>query len=188
MGKLVPIQWASKKLTQTETRYTISEKETLAILFGVEKFSYELRGRKFHLITDHKALERIRSKPEFNNNRINRWIEKIQDFDFTIEYQKGNQLIGADALSRIYEVEASKKNLKKKINKIKGAQIIQGKEKYHVIENDGKAYWRFDSGIMKEIPKKDERKHMIQEIHKDMLHRGLETVYHELKKNIIGWV
>ncbi|MGL5636187.1 MAG: reverse transcriptase family protein, partial [Bacteroidales bacterium] len=32
-GKLVPVQWASKKLTPTETRYGISEKEMLAIVF-----------------------------------------------------------------------------------------------------------------------------------------------------------
>jgi hypothetical protein len=34
----------------------------LAIMWGITKFDYELRGKKFHLITDHKAL--IRSKPE----------------------------------------------------------------------------------------------------------------------------
>lgn len=100
-GNLLPVQWASKKLTITESRYSISEKEMLAILFGIEKFAYELRGRKFHLITDHKALERIRNKPEFNNNRINRFIEKLQDYDFTIEYKKGEELVDADALSRL---------------------------------------------------------------------------------------
>lgn len=30
-GQLLPIQWASKKLTSTEQRYTISEKEMLAV-------------------------------------------------------------------------------------------------------------------------------------------------------------
>ncbi|KAF9742482.1 Retrovirus-related Pol polyprotein from transposon, partial [Nosema granulosis] len=59
-GKWVPIQWASKKLTPTETRYDISEKEMYAVFWGIKKFEYELRGRRFRLVTDHKALEEIR--------------------------------------------------------------------------------------------------------------------------------
>ncbi|KAF9756151.1 Retrovirus-related Pol polyprotein from transposon 17.6, partial [Nosema granulosis] len=102
-GRWVPIQWASKMLTPTEKRYTISEKEMLAVLFGIKKFESDLRGRKFHLMTDHKALAEIRNKPFFNNNRINRWIEQIQEFDFTIEYVKGEMMTDADALSRQYE-------------------------------------------------------------------------------------
>ncbi|KAF9750344.1 Retrovirus-related Pol polyprotein from transposon 17.6, partial [Nosema granulosis] len=104
-GKWVPIQWASKTLTPTERRYTISEKEMYAVLFGIKKFESDLRGSKFHLMTDHKALAEIRCKPYFENNRINRWIENIQEFDFTIEYVKGELMTDADALSRQFESE-----------------------------------------------------------------------------------
>ncbi|ELQ76858.1 RNA-directed DNA polymerase, LTR Retrotransposon, partial [Trachipleistophora hominis] len=97
------VQWASKKLTPTEMRCRISEKEMLAVKWGIEKFSYELKARKFHLITDHKALEFIRNKPEFYNNILNRWCEAIQQYEFTIEYSKPVNLIKADALSRIHE-------------------------------------------------------------------------------------
>lgn len=41
-GELKAIEWASKKLTPTESRYTITEKEMLGVLFDIEKFSYEL--------------------------------------------------------------------------------------------------------------------------------------------------
>lgn len=74
-GQAKVIQYASKKLTPTETRYGITEKEMLAVLFGMNKFEFELKGRKFLLETDHKALEHLRTKPNFENNRINRWIE-----------------------------------------------------------------------------------------------------------------
>lgn len=89
----VPIQWASKKLTDTEKRYGISEKEMLAVFWAIKKSEYELRGRNFKLITDHRAEEFIRRRPEFENNRVNRWIEKIQEYDFTIEYSKGAILV-----------------------------------------------------------------------------------------------
>ncbi|KAF9761576.1 Transposon Tf2-9 polyprotein [Nosema granulosis] len=77
-GRWVPEQCASKPLTPTERRYTISEKEMLAVVFGIKKYESDLRGRKFHLMTDHKTLLEIRRKPGFNNNRISRWIEKYK--------------------------------------------------------------------------------------------------------------
>lgn len=57
------IEWASKKLTDTETRYTINEKEMLAIVWESTKFEYELKGRKVKIETDHKALLEIKKKP-----------------------------------------------------------------------------------------------------------------------------
>jgi hypothetical protein len=54
------------------SRATISEKEMVAVFFRIKKFESDLRGRKFHLMTDHKVLAEIRNKPFFNNNRINR--------------------------------------------------------------------------------------------------------------------
>lgn len=64
-----------------------------AVFWAVKKFEYELRGRKFKIETDHKALEEIRNKPDFNNARVNRWVEKIQEFDFEIRYRKPEELI-----------------------------------------------------------------------------------------------
>lgn len=183
-GVLVPIQWASKKLTPTEERYAITEKEMLAIKWAVEKFSYELRGRRFHLITDHRALEQIRIKPEFANNRVNRWIEFIQDYDFSIEYRKGADLVTADALSRIYEAnEKDKMNIvNKESNSIHGKKICEGKWEKHVVVIEGEQYWKFDNGIYRKIPLIETRKELVVEMHKRLLHRGLEPIYYRLKQ------
>lgn len=183
-GLLVPIQWASKKLTQTETRYSISEKEMLAIMWAIKKFDYELRGRKFHLITDHKALASIREKPEFNNNRINRWIEAIQSYDFTIEYKTGEELVDADYLSRLYEKNSQNNKEKKHIITEKGKKIQEGKIKKHIVIVEGKKFWKFDSGIMREIPKEKDRDDIVKEAHERLIHRGIEAVYYELKQQV----
>ncbi len=74
-----------------------------AVFWEIKKFEHELWGWKFKLITDHKSLEEIINKPNFDKNRINRWIEKIQEFDFKIEYSKGKLLVVPDALSRVHE-------------------------------------------------------------------------------------
>ena len=54
-----PIAFASKSLTDTETRYANIERELLAIIFGCEKFHTYLYGRSFVVESDHKLLEMI---------------------------------------------------------------------------------------------------------------------------------
>ena len=54
-----PVEYASRKMTDTETRYAMVEKEALAITWACEKFDYYLIGRKFEVETDHKPLVAI---------------------------------------------------------------------------------------------------------------------------------
>ena len=54
-----PIAFASKSLTDIETRYANIERELLAIVFGCEKFHTYLYGRSFVVESDHKLLEMI---------------------------------------------------------------------------------------------------------------------------------
>lgn len=175
----VPIQWASKKFTPTECRYGISEKEMYAIYWGVKKFDYELRGRKFKIETDHKALIEIRNKPNFNNNRINRWIEGIQEYDFTIEYKKPENLIVADSLSRIHMED----NKKVEVDKQRSIKQQEGRWKKHAVKEDGKLFWIFDSGVKVEIPDEKDRKKLIDDCHKEKGHRSMLSVYYGMKNN-----
>ena len=58
-----PVSFASRALTQTETRYAQIEKELLAIVFACEKFDDYIFGRDVvHVETDHKPLEEIFKK------------------------------------------------------------------------------------------------------------------------------
>ncbi len=176
-GRWVPVQWASKKLTPTETRYGISEKEMYAVFWGIKKFEYELRGRKFRLVTDHKALEEIRRKPYFSNNRINRWVEKIQEFDFTAEYQKGEELAAPDALSRLYEKDEKKAI----VVRTHGDKIKARKWSKHTTDRGDMKFWRFDDGREVEIPGIDRRKELVKKAHNKTNHKGVEAVYYEMK-------
>ena len=51
--------FASRALTDTEKRYSQTEKEALAIIWAVEHFHLFLFGSEFTLVTDHKPLEII---------------------------------------------------------------------------------------------------------------------------------
>ena len=50
-GMLHPIAFASKKLLDRETRYSVIERECLAIVWGIEKFKFFLYGRPFNLLS-----------------------------------------------------------------------------------------------------------------------------------------
>lgn len=162
---MVLIQWASKKLTETEKKYSITEKKMLAVKWRFEHFAFELKGRKFNLITDHKALEKIKTKPEFNNARVNRLIEKIQEYVFSVDYRKGYELVSADALSRLYEKEKLGIIKNKEYTNEKSKLIKLGKWNKHVIEMHNRSYWRFDSGVLRELPEESKRKFIIFEAH-----------------------
>ena len=94
------ISYASRSLTSTETRYSQTEKEALALIWACEKFYPYIYGIPFELITDHKPLEVIygpRSKPCAS---IERWVLRMRPYKFKVKYQPGPKNI-ADPLSRI---------------------------------------------------------------------------------------
>ncbi|XP_062559853.1 uncharacterized protein K02A2.6-like [Armigeres subalbatus] len=95
-----PIAYASKSLTPTERRYCQTEKEALALVWAVERFSCYLLGRTFELETDHKPLEAIFKPTSRPCSRIERWVLRLQSFSFTVKYRKGSSNI-ADPLSRL---------------------------------------------------------------------------------------
>lgn len=99
-GESKVISYASRSLSDVERRYSQTEKEALALVWACERFSLYVVGQQFRLITDHKPLEVIygdRSKP---SARIERWVLRLQPFDFKVEYKPGKYNI-ADPLSRL---------------------------------------------------------------------------------------
>ncbi len=97
-----PVAFASKTLTPTQSAYSNIERETLAIVNGVTKFHTYLFGKPFFIITDHKTLLMIHSKPlKSAPPRLQCLLIKIQGCDFQLVYRPRNQMIVADVLSRL---------------------------------------------------------------------------------------
>ena len=64
-----PIFHISRVLKKSEKNLSITQRELLAIVWGLEKLQYYLLGKKFDVITDHKALEELMTKRVFGNGK-----------------------------------------------------------------------------------------------------------------------
>ena len=94
------IAYANRTLTPIERKYSQTEKEALALVWACERFHVYLYGADVDLIMDHKALEFIfspRSKP---SARIERWVLRLQPYQYRVVHIAGKKNI-ADSLSRL---------------------------------------------------------------------------------------
>ncbi len=57
-----PIHFASRQLTSTKKNYTVTEQESLVVIFFLKKFRHYLLGYKAKIVTDHKALTYLVNK------------------------------------------------------------------------------------------------------------------------------
>lgn len=91
--------FASRKLQGPELLYTVTEKELLAIIFGLKKFQTILAGYRVIIRTDHHALKFLK-QCRLLNERLTRWSLFLSQFHYEVEYVKGVENIVADTLSR----------------------------------------------------------------------------------------
>ena len=96
------ICYASRSLTDTEKRYSQTEREALALVWACERFHAWLFGSDFELLTDHKPLETIFSPKSRSKScaRIERWVLRLQTYKFKCRYISGKKNI-EDTLSRL---------------------------------------------------------------------------------------
>jgi hypothetical protein len=94
-----PIVYESRKLRGLGLLYTIYDKEMLSIMHALAKFRHYLVGAKFRVRMDHNSLKYFLDQ-KYLNERQQKWVSKIQPYDFDIEFVKGKNNVVADALSR----------------------------------------------------------------------------------------
>jgi transposase InsO family protein len=93
------IAYASRSLTKPEQAYSTTEKECLAVVWGIEKMRPYLEGYRFTVLTDHQSLKWLRAIKD-PTGRLARWAIFLQQHDFDIRYRKGVLNRVADTLSR----------------------------------------------------------------------------------------
>lgn len=102
-----PVAYASRALTDTETRYAQIEKELLAIVFACTHFESYVYGRDVVQVeTDHQPLVSIVLKP-LNSapSRLQRMLLRLQKYSLNVKYKRGKEMFLADTLSRAHPPE-----------------------------------------------------------------------------------
>ena len=71
IGQDLPIAYVSRTPNSVEKRYSVTEKELLAIVWGCKYYRQYLFGRKFTIVTDHKPLVGFQCKgPQFETSSL----------------------------------------------------------------------------------------------------------------------
>ena len=73
--------------------------EQAAVVFALNIWHHYLYGEQFEVYPDHKSLKYILTQRDLNM-RQSRWMEFLEDYDFTLHYHPGKANVVADALSR----------------------------------------------------------------------------------------
>ena len=73
--------------------------ELAAIVFSLKAWCYYLYGEQFEVFSDHKSLKYIFTQQDLHM-RQHRWMEYLEDYDFTLHYHLGKANVVANALSQ----------------------------------------------------------------------------------------
>ena len=95
----VVISYNSKSLDERQSKYTVCEKEALAIVWAVNKLRHYIFGAHFTIKTDNCALCFL-MKVKNPNGRLTRWSLLLSEYNFTIIYKSGALHRHCDCLSR----------------------------------------------------------------------------------------
>jgi len=98
--RLHPVAFESKKLTETEQRYSSQERELLAAKYALDHWRYIIEGSEITIRTDHESLKGYRTKNPMTK-RLTRFLNDIEHFNPLFVYRPGPLQKVPDALSRM---------------------------------------------------------------------------------------
>ena len=89
--------YGSRKLKNHEQSYPTHDMELAAIVFALKAWRYYLYGEQFEVFSNHKSLKYIFTQQDLNM-RQRKWMEYLEDYDFTLHYHPDKANVVVDAL------------------------------------------------------------------------------------------
>ena len=93
------IAYGSCQLKNHEKNYPTHDMELAAIVFALNIWRHYLYDEQFEVYSDHKSLRYVVTQRDLNM-RQHKWMEFLEDYDFTLHYHPGKANVVVDALNR----------------------------------------------------------------------------------------
>ena len=160
-GKERAICYASKTFSKSQTNYSATKRELLAIVAFTRHFKHYLLGRKFKIVTHHRALQWLHNFKD-PDELTARWLRKLAAFDYEVQYRPSKTIGHADGLSRIpnfnhVTTSQSKENLDEPVKtkffqlNLKNGNLFESKDSIaHCISSD----FKISAGIAQNFKRK----------------------------------
>ncbi|GMI77908.1 hypothetical protein HRI_001460100 [Hibiscus trionum] len=94
-----PLAFFSKSLGVKHQGLSVYEKEMLAVLMAVKKWTSYLVGKHFIIRTDHQSLKFLAAHQAITPFQ-QKWVVKMMGYSYEVQYRKGATNLVADCLSR----------------------------------------------------------------------------------------
>ena len=92
------VAYGFRQLKNHEQNYPTHNMELATVVFAFKIWRHYLYGKEFEVYSDHKSLKYIFTQRDLNM-RQHRWMEFLEEYDFTLHYHPGKENVVADALS-----------------------------------------------------------------------------------------
>ncbi|KXZ40924.1 hypothetical protein GPECTOR_1291g539 [Gonium pectorale] len=101
------IAYESRKLTSAECNYPAHEREMLAVMHCLRVWWHHLKGpHPVTIWTDNSAVSKFKTQPLLNRRQA-RWLNELEEYNYTIEHKPGKSNVVADAISRRPDLRAA---------------------------------------------------------------------------------
>ena len=77
------VAYGSRQLKNHEWNYPMHDMELAAIVFALKIWRHYLYDEQFEVFSDHKSLKYICTQLDLNIRQC-RWMEYLEDYDFTL--------------------------------------------------------------------------------------------------------
>lgn len=92
------VAFEGRKLSGTEQRYLVHEKEMTTVVHYLWTWRHYLLGSHFTIFTDNMTASCFTTQKKLTSEQA-RWQDFLIEFDFTLHYNLGHMNMVADALS-----------------------------------------------------------------------------------------
>ena len=110
---LQPVAFLSKVMTKEQQGYPTHEQELLALMIALEEWRHYVLPPSFTVRTDHNGLRYLRTQSSLNDRQW-RWLARLSEYRYDLEYRAGKNMQVPDGLSRKPHPEGEQPSLKVK--------------------------------------------------------------------------